>query len=183
MLLTCSVKSQLRYVERGCLGQQYTPLLYTPVQFLRNIYACDVNFYISSITNRRNVINDKICPRLSVDSRDDSGHPSHLLSQCSYSTRPGLGGCASNRTSCLWVRRREPRLGYVIAKTLSISLSSLTLGLIQLALALRAPLGTQRDVLYAMAPTKALATYLMWSDGHAVVAVWEAVSGIVYCIL
>ncbi|CEJ79791.1 hypothetical protein VHEMI00010 [[Torrubiella] hemipterigena] len=62
-------------------------------------------------------------------------------------------------------------------------LSSLTLGLIQLVLALRAPPSTQRDVLYAMAPTKALATYLMWSDGHVGVATWEAISGIVYCIL
>lgn len=51
----------------------------------------------------------------------------------------------------------------------------------QLILALKAPPETQRLVLWAMIPTKVLATYLMYTDGHAGVAIWEAVSGLMYC--
>jgi hypothetical protein len=53
----------------------------------------------------------------------------------------------------------------------------------QLVLSWMAPPQLQRNVLYAMAPTKFLAAYLFWRDGLGAVAAWEVLSGLLFCMI
>lgn len=62
-------------------------------------------------------------------------------------------------------------------------LSALTQGSMQFVLSWQALPKLQRSLLYAMVPTKFLAAYLFWHDGFGAVAVWELLSGFLFCMV